>query len=145
MNYSPEGYFLWDTWYMPVGNLVHCYHLTTRRPGVDPKTHDERWISHCVSRDLIHWENRGQILGPDENNPDDNNHLFTGCAVWHEGRGYLYYCMRATTVDKQAMALALSDDGDHWTRYPHNPVIVPDARWYARLNDPFPFQNTHAT
>ena len=140
MNYSPPGYFLWDTWYMPVGDLVHCYHLTLRRPGVDAKTHDERWISHCVSRDLINWENRGQILGPDPDNPDDNDHLFTGCAVWHNGRGYLYYCMRAQAVYKQAMALATSSDGDHWVKYPHNPVITPDPRWYATLGKPFNFQ-----
>lgn len=139
MNYSPPNFFLWDTWYMPVGDLVHCYHLTCHRPGGD-KTLDERWISHCVSNDLINWENRGQILGPDPDNPDDSNHLYTGCALWHNNRGYLYYCMRASQVEKQAMALATSDDGDTWTKHPHNPIITPDARWYARLNEPFAFQ-----
>jgi sucrose-6-phosphate hydrolase SacC (GH32 family) len=74
VNYAPPGCYLWDTWFMPVADRVHCFHLVWPefRPGGDPHGRDWRWIGHAASRDLVNWETLPPALGPDSANPLDN-------------------------------------------------------------------------
>jgi beta-fructofuranosidase len=140
MNYAPKNLFMWDTWYMPIGDVVHAYHLQRLRPGATIPPENQDMIGHAVSRNLIDWEECPPVLGPDPSNPIDDLYAYTGCALWHEGQGHLYYTMRNRTDGGriQRMGLALSPDGYEWTRYPGNPVIVPDPKWYATVGDPIP-------
>ena len=146
MNYSPQGLYVWDTWFMPVGEDIHLYHLQRRRPGAAVAPGVEECLGHAVSRDLVHWEERPPAFAPDPANPLDDRMLWSGCAVWHEGRGYLYYGRhgtgsrpgRADGPPQMTIGLATTHDPDRFNRYPGNPIIVPDPRWYATAAQPVP-------
>jgi hypothetical protein len=140
MNYAPRHAFVWDTWFTVVNGVVHAYHLQHRRPGVAPALFDERNLGHATSTDLIHWTEQPPAFGPDPANPKDDCQPWTGSAIWHEGKGYLYYTMRgsADQCRIQQIGLATSRDGNRWERYPGNPIVVPDPRWYATAERPVP-------
>jgi hypothetical protein len=138
MNYSPKGMYIWDAWYMPAPDGLHMYHLQRGRNSEAEARHDS--LGHSFTTDLIDWEERPVCLPPDRNNPLDDCQAWTGSAVWHEGKGYLYYTMRgsATQGRHQHIGLATTDNPDWWTRFPGNPVITPDPRWYAVPEVPTP-------
>lgn len=146
MNYSPKGLYVWDTWFMPIGEDIHLYHLQRRRSGAAIAPGVEECLGHAVSRDLVHWEERPPAFAPDPANPLDDMMLWSGCAVWHEGRGYLYYGRhgtgsrpgRADGPPQMTIGLATTHDPDRFNRYPGNPIIVPDPRWYATAERPVP-------
>jgi beta-fructofuranosidase len=140
MNYSPKGLYVWDAWYMPVEGAVHAYHLQQVRAKDAADKSPNDLLGHAVTRDLVHWEERSPAFGPDPANPHDDRQPWTGCAVWHEGRGHLFYTMRgsANNCRVQRIGLATTHDPDRWTRHPGNPVIVPDPRWYATEGNPVP-------
>ena len=140
MNYSPESMYVWDAWCMPVGDTVHMYHLQRNRPGVSVPEGRQDMLGHATSTDLVEWRQQPETFGPDPTNPLDDRQPYTGCAVWHEGRAYLYYTMRASANQGrvQRIGLAASTDGRHWQRHAGNPVIVPDPRWYAVEGNPVP-------
>ncbi len=87
--------------------------------------HDTKWgpmhWGHAVSSDLLHWEELPIALYPDQ--PYENNGgCFSGSAIVHEDRLYLFY----TSVGKelgQTQSVAVSDDGIHFVKYSGNPVI----------------------
>lgn len=140
INYAPPACYVWDAWFVPHGGLIHCFHLiwSEFRPGQDPKGRDWRWLGHAASSDLVNWETLPPALGPDENNPLDNGQPWTGCAISHQGRVYLYYTMHpeGCFLEQDRIGLALSEDTIHWHRYPSNPIITPDKTWYATLDGP---------
>jgi len=138
MNYSPKGYYVWDTWYMPVEGLVHVFHLQNLRPSFNSDLSENRQLGHAISRDLVHWETCPPVLAPDPSNPLDNNQPWTGCAIWYDSKAYLYYTMRplGTLVEEQRIGLAISQDGYTFQRYSTNPIIEPDTRWYATIDHP---------
>jgi len=140
MNYSPCGCGVWDPWTMVVNGTVHLFHLQRRRAGADyisETTHDS--IGHATTTDLINWTEHPVALGPALEDPDDCYQPWTGCAVWHNNEGYLFYTMRGSRQPAiQRIGLARSTDGFQWTRHPGNPVIQPDPRWYSTPERPTP-------
>ena len=138
MNYSPAHMYVWDPWCMVVPEGVHLYHLQTARDEAGKK--NENRLGHAFSTDLVHWEEKAPVFGPDPDRDDDDWGPWTGSAVWHENQAYLFYTMRgsATKGGAQAVGLAISPDGEQFTRYADNPVIVPDPRHYATLEQPIP-------
>ncbi len=89
--------------------------------------HAPRWgqmhWGHCVSDDLISWEELPIALFPDmpyDNGP--NGGCFSGSAIEKDGRLYLFY----TSVDEegnQTQSIAYTDDGINFIKYDGNPVI----------------------
>lgn len=140
MNYAPSGQYVWDCWYLTKGDEVHAYHLQLPRPTDPPAEQREQPLGHAVSRNLIDWEERPPVLFPDPASPDDDLQHWTGCALWHENKGYLYYTMRHSGSHglQQKIGLALSDDANNWKHYTGNPLFVPDPRWYATKDNPVP-------
>jgi len=97
---------------------------------------------HAVSRDLVRWEELGDVLRPDDLGP-----MFSGSAVvdWHNTSGLgqdgqpplvLIY---TAAGDPTVQCLASSTDGRHFTKYPGNPVLPqitggnrdPKVMWHA--------------
>lgn len=139
MNYSPPGRYVWDAWYMPQDGKVHAFFLQARRSdGLSDG--DEARIGHAVSTDLVHWRTCTDTVGPDPVNPIDDGQPWTGCAVWHDHRAWMFYTMRgsATQLREQHIGLAHSQDLAHWSRAAGNPILSPDPRWYATSASPVP-------
>lgn len=81
---------------------------------------------HATSRDLVHWEEHGEALYPDEFGP-----MFSGSAVvdWKNTSGFgkngepplvLIYTAAGNPTTQ---CIAYSNDGRHFTKYEKNPVI----------------------
>lgn len=137
MKYSPKHMFVWDPWCMATPSGVHLYHLQSARDEVGKA--QEQSLGHAFSTDLIHWRTCPPAFEPAPNNPQDDLQSWTGCALWHNNRAYLFYTMRnKRSPDVQAIGLAFSSDGNHFSRYEGNPVIVPDARYFATEQCPIP-------
>ena len=125
-HYHAEGMFHWDTWYVPVGDSVHMFHLQVKRPGSQRSDADNETIGHAVSKDLIHWQELPTALRKGPPGSYDQGALFTGYAVEHAGTIYLFYC--GNGPDAQTICLATSTDGIHFQKYEHNPIIKPDGQ-----------------
>ena len=81
---------------------------------------------HATSRDLVHWQEHGEALYPDDMGP-----MFSGSAVvdWNNTSGFgkegkpplvlIYTAAGNPTVQ----GIAYSHDGRHFTKYDENPVI----------------------
>ncbi len=139
--YRPEGRFLWDFWLAETDDEYHLFHLQAPLDS-DPGTrHDRASIGHAVSTDLVNWEARGTALDSSaEAGAWDDLALWTGCALEHEGKQYLFYTARTTSDDEggvrghtQRIGFATSEDDNlaDWERHPGNPVLTADHRWYV--------------
>ncbi len=64
------------------------YHLFYQHFPYEPRWGTMHW-GHAVSRDLVNWEHKGIVLFPSKYG--DQNGCFSGSALEHEGRLYLYY------------------------------------------------------
>ena len=88
---------------------------------------------HAVSEDLLHWKELPIALYPDQ--PYENaGGCFSGSAIVKDDRLYLIY---TSVSDKgQTQSVAWSDDGIHFTKYEHNPVIDSCPLGYKNFRDP---------
>ena len=139
-HYYPPGMFVWDTWYLHCAGSTHLFHLQVKRPDSSRPEEYDRSIGHAISKDLLSWEEMPLALRRGDKGAYDDGTLYTGCAVEHEGIIYLFYCSNHSQDGRrrQAMCLATSTDGITFTKYPNNPIIEPDPRWYYTLSDPPP-------
>lgn len=140
MNYHPEGMQMWDAWFWANGDEVHAFHLQRLRPNSQRSTEESDGIGHAVSCDLVNWEERPVALLPGPPGSLDDMGLFTGCTHGANGKHYTFYTMRSSREQGrvQRLGVAISTDGDlnEWVKYDENPVIVPDAKYYASLDTP---------
>jgi sucrose-6-phosphate hydrolase SacC (GH32 family) len=137
----------WDTWYLPLGDEVHMYHLQVKRPGSRRPNADVEAVGHAVSRDLLRWQEQPVALRKSPPGAYDDGCLFTGYAVEHEGVIYLYYCSNHSENGRgrQAICLATSKDGGRtYQKYAGNPIIEPDAKRYYAIGEPPPPFRYHA-
>lgn len=121
--------YLWDTWFIKSGGLIHAYHLQCKS-GVDPDMrHDnDVTIGHAVSDDLLNWRKRPAALVPGAG--WDNLSLWTGSVVEHDGGYRMFYTGRNRMEHwVQRIGEAASDDLDSWVKGPE-PVLSADERYY---------------
>lgn len=82
---------------------------------------------HAVSDDLVHWQTLPIALAPED--PMTENGVFSGSAIVKDDKLYLMYTGHHFFGDGDAdhffedQNLAVSEDGVHFTKYEHNPVI----------------------
>ncbi|MFT8844932.1 MAG: glycoside hydrolase family 32 protein, partial [Schleiferilactobacillus harbinensis] len=79
---------------------------------------------HARSKDLVHWEDLPVALAPDQ--AYDRDGCFSGSAIVHHDRLYLLYTGHVVENGQtfQTQCLAVSDDGIHFVKFRHNPVIA---------------------
>ena len=133
MLYNPEGIYVWDTWYFNIENELHCIHLQILRPGSTRSEKLSGVLGQAYTTDLVHWKELPPALMRGEAGTYDDEELWTGCVIEHEGTYYLYYTARSSVErgNVNRIALATSKDGVRWERYPGNPIIIPDSEYYV--------------
>lgn len=100
---------------------------------------------HCVSSDLIMWEEMPTALSPDCDY-EDLLGCMSGSAIVADGKLWLFY----TSVSRgysETVSAAYSDDAVNFTKYPGNPVLYPPATvscagnecHYSKFRDPYVF------
>lgn len=116
------------------------YHIYCQYNPKDVKWGPMHWL-HFASADLIHWEEAGVSLMPDQ--PYDHEFgCFSGSAIEKDGKLHVLYT--GACFGRQVQCLAISEDGHHFIKLENNPVIDEDKlpRGYsiADWRDPKVFQ-----
>lgn len=100
---------------------------------------------HVRSKDLVHWENLPVALVPGD--PEDTGGCFSGSAIVKDSRLYLIYTGHHYYEDGdqehfwENQNVAYSDDGIHFTKYDHNPIIEAPADNSQDFRDPKVWQH----
>ncbi len=138
IDYFPEEMSMWDSWGIEHNRIAHIIYLQFYGKDLTRNLTDADWLGHATSPDLLRWTEKPLAFGPGPAGGPDDMQPWTGCVVKNDGKFYLFYTMRST-IDHgggQKIGLALSDDLEHWERFPGNPVIVPDNRYYVSYEHP---------
>jgi beta-fructofuranosidase len=103
------------------------YHLFYQHNPYAPTWGNIHW-AHMKSKDLIHWEHLPIALAPNEEYDIDG--CFSGCAIEHESRLYLFYTANIFTSPQglpddllQQQCMAVSADGTEFMKAGANPLI----------------------
>jgi len=142
--FAPQDKFITDYWILKEGAEYHLFHLQAPRALVDPdKRHANHSIGHAVSQDLKNWTPLPDALRPDRSLPHESISLATGSVIKH---GATYFMLYVGCCGEQghSICLATSQDLIKWHKYPGNPVLDKDPRYYDVKGcwaDPFIVKN----
>lgn len=130
--HSPLGN-MHDAWYLNLEGTVHALHLQ-----LNQEENALGNVGHISSTDLLHWERHTDVLPPLRGeNTEDYHEKFTGCMVAHQDnfsgkqKIFCFYTMRDEKAASQRIGLAISEDGESFTTYSDNPVIIPDPELFV--------------
>lgn len=111
------------------------YHLFYQHFPYAPRWGTMHW-GHAVSRDMVHWEHKGIALFPTKR--EDQNGCFSGSAVEHDGKMYIFYTgVRYEVSDPEDIHVCVNDqfeasqlmitseDGMHFDNFHDKKVIIP--------------------
>lgn len=101
------------------------YHFFYQHNPYDPYWASMHW-GHAISDDMLHWEYLPIALAPSEHYDDHpEGGCFSGSAIEHEGRLYLFYTASTDYGEGfiQNQCLAYSDDGINFFKSEKNPII----------------------
>ena len=116
------------------------YHIFTQHNPFDTKWGPMHWL-HFKSKDLIHWEECGVALKPSESY-DLVYGCFSGSVVVHDDKMFVYYT--GADEGRQVQCLAVSEDGEHFTKYKDNPILsekdLPKGYQVKDFRDPKVFE-----
>jgi len=137
LSYCPSGMNFWDLWFAEHRGTVHMFYQQGLAPGSHCAPNLGDYIGHAESNDLITWRELPPALGPGPEPGLEDMWPWTGCAIAREDQCYMFYTMRASREQGrlERTGLATSEDFRHWERYPGNPVIETDSRWYLSASD----------
>lgn len=121
------GNHLGDAWFYVDGDICHCYYLTC---PVEVERHTCWDIAHATSKNLIHWDLHGIVIGRRNDNEWDRDCLSTGTVLKHDGWYWMAYTGKWNDIPTKT-GLAKSKDLFHWEKCEYNPVGCPDGRLYA--------------
>ena len=134
VKYAPENYSIWDSWVVEKDGTFYLIHL---KGLIGDKVYNQaeeavRGYGVATSKDLLHWEEQEEILNAGDSKLEYAvDFHYTGSAIVHEGRCYVFFTMRKW--GGQRIGVAWSDDMVTWTEYP-SPVLVPDSKWFIGFN-----------
>ncbi len=119
--YHPPGMYIWDLWFAESDGVTHAFYLQAARALPDPDLkHGHQHVGHSVSRDLLHWENRGPALVNVYGTWNDLS-IATGSICRHAGKWWMLFTGRGSK--QSGVGLAVSDDLDHWRKVGDGPVL----------------------
>lgn len=127
-----------DNWINDPNGFIYYkgqYHLFYQYFPYEPRWGTMHW-GHAVSKDLVNWEHKGIALFPSKY--DDRNGCFSGSAVEHNGRLYLFYT-GARYIEENpedihvslndnfvaAQMLITSEDGEHFDNMHDKRTVIP--------------------
>lgn len=97
------------------------YHLFVQHHPFSGKWGQMHW-GHAISDDMIHWKYLPEAIVPSEPYDDwKGGGIFTGSAIEHEEKMYLFYT--ACAADKQTQCMAISSDGYAFEKFAGNPIL----------------------
>lgn len=126
---------IWDPWILKDGDIYRLFYLQ------GPEGQDPWWtiskICGAISTDLEHWQDLGTVLEPNSANYWESGRVCAGCTYKEDGVYYLFYSAGGTEMPhlrNEAIGLATSTDGIHFSRYSDRPLLIPDEDdpWYGR-------------
>lgn len=138
--------WVWDSWYVWQESTLHAFYLKAPKSLLDPNLrHQNARVGHSTSEDGISWQHHADALGPTDSDTFDNQAIWTGSIVRHDGLWHMFYTGidRHTKGQIQRVGHATSPDLFTWTRVQSTPVITAQAPWYAvastdaRAEEPF--------
>lgn len=128
----------WDFWLADDGTDFHLFFLVAPRSLGDPEhRHLNATVGHAVSSDLRTWTRVSNALKAGVTGVDDVA-IWTGSVVRDDdGSWRMFYTGMAARGLGHAQHICLASSADlvHWRKDEHNPVLVPDARWYTIRSD----------
>lgn len=133
MPYFPTDHVMWDFWLAPrgAGEPWHLFYLRASASLADPEErHWQAEVGHAVSEDLHNWSDLGIALSPSPEPAWDDKAIWTGSIIEHDGVYYWFYTALTHRDTAQRIGLATSTDLTTWKRYPDNPLLEADPRWY---------------
>lgn len=116
------------------------YHIFYQYYPYDSKWGPMHW-GHATSDDLIHWDHQKVALAPSE--PFDYSGCFSGSAIEHDNKLYLFYTGHAV-IDpvkdtfKEVQAVAVSEDGINFKKLG---VVIEPEEGILHFRDPKVFKD----
>jgi beta-fructofuranosidase len=126
-----QQYRIWDFWATTDGPNHHLFYLKAPRTGLPQSRHDQALIGHAVSRDWQHWEIHPDALHPAPPAAWDDLSLWTGSVIRAGSQWLMFYTGRDKRTRTQNLGFAISDDLETFRRVKSEPLLQPDALWYA--------------
>ena len=115
----------------------------------DPKNHGEGTPWYRVStKNLIEVTEHGEAI-PRGTREDQDLYIFTGSVIEAEGRFHAFYTGHNPHLQEQGKPLecvmhAVSDDLEHWKKFPNQKFFAPDIYEPNDWRDSFVFWNDEA-
>lgn len=129
--YAPDGMYAWDFWIVEREGEYHLFHLQAPRSLRPAARHQHASVGHAVSDDLRSWRTVGTALSAGDPGAWDDQCIWTGSILPHDGRYYFLYTGRKRgDFLIQRIGLAVSDDLYAFEKHPQNPVLLADPRYY---------------
>ncbi|MEW5858503.1 MAG: family 43 glycosylhydrolase, partial [Cyanobacteriota bacterium] len=127
----------WDPWILKDGDVYRLFYLRGLE-GQNPWWKISK-ICGAISTDMKHWQDLGTILDLEPANYWESGRIYAGCAYKEEDTYYLFYSGGGTEgvhLKDEAIGLATSQDGLHFSRYSSGYPLKPDDDnpWYGRCN-----------
>ncbi|KAF3889387.1 MULTISPECIES: family 43 glycosylhydrolase [Nostocales] len=145
---------VWDPWILKDGDIYRLFYLEGLEGQIPWWTISK--ICGAISTDMKQWQYLGTILEPEPANDWESGRVCAGCTYKEDGVYYLFYSAGGKEpphLRNEAIGLATSTDGIHFSRYSHRPLLMPekDDSWYGRSNwtghfhwrDPYIFKDEH--
>jgi len=134
VHYSPDNYYMWDSWCVVKDGTAHLIHLQMSKNDMKYTEEQEkrRGFGHAVSNDLLHWIGQDEILSVKAGS-DEIGVRYTGSTIEHEGKYYTFYTIREPRGE--SIGVAVSEDMYSWMEYSGNPILTPDPNRFIGYDD----------
>jgi beta-fructofuranosidase len=128
---------IWDPWILKDGDVYRLFYLQGVEGRIPWWTVSK--ICGAISTDLENWQDLGTLLEPNPANDWESGRVCAGCTYKENDVYYLFYSAGGKEpphLRNEAIGLATSTDGLHFSRYSNQYLLKPDDDdpWYGRSN-----------